>query len=167
MTQTANNYGEVLFELGIKKDTVEESKRIFSLTEQLHRTLKSPIISKNEKYCIIEKGLLKEIENFLKVVCVNEKMSYIDEIIEAYYKKYNEANNILTATLSYVVEPNENQLSQIKNYLAKKYNKETVEITMIEQPELIGGFVLKVGDIEEDNSIRGRLNRLEKKLTWR
>ena len=155
MTQTANNYGEVLFELGIKKDTVEESKRIFSLTEQLHRTLESPIISKNEKYSIIEK------------VCDHEKMSYIDEIIEAYYKKYNEANNILTATLSYVVEPNDNQLSQIKNYLAKKYNKETVEITMIEQPELIGGFVLKVGDIEEDNSIRGRLNRLEKKLTWR
>ena len=51
--QTANNYGEVLFELGIKKDTVEESKRIFSLTEQLHRTLESPIISKNEKYSII------------------------------------------------------------------------------------------------------------------
>ena len=155
MTQTANNYGEVLFELGIKKDTVEESKRIFSLTEQLHKTLESPIISKNEKYSI------------LKVVCDHEKMSYIDEIIEAYYKKYNEANNILTATLSYVVEPNENQLSQIKNYLAKKYNKETVELTMVEQPELIGGFVLKVGDIEEDNSIRGRLNRLEKKLTWR
>ena len=134
MTQTANNYGEVLFELGIKKDTVEESKRIFSLTEQLHKTLESPIISKNEKYPIIEKVFPKEI---------------------------------LTATLSYVVEPNENQLSQIKNYLAKKYNKETVELTMVEQPELIGGFVLKVGDIEEDNSIRGRLNRLEKKLTWR
>ena len=29
MTQTANNYGEVLFELGIKKDTVEESIRHF------------------------------------------------------------------------------------------------------------------------------------------
>ena len=167
MTQTANNYGEVLFELGIKKDTVEESKRIFSLTEQLHRALESPIISKNEKYSIIEKVFPKEIENFLKVVCDHEKMSYIDEIIEAYYKKYNEANNILTATLYYVVEPNENQLSQIKNYLAKKYNKETVELTMVEQPELIGGFVLKVVDIEEDNSIRGRLNRLEKKLTWR
>ena len=96
MTQTANNYGEVLFELGIKKDTVEESKRIFSLTEQLHRTLESPIISKNEKYSIIEKVFPKEIENFLKVVCDHEKMSYIDEIIEAYYKKYNEANNILT-----------------------------------------------------------------------
>ena len=88
MTQTANNYGEVLFELGIKKDTVEESKRIFSLTEQLHRTLESPIISKDEKYSIIEKVFPKEIENFLKVVCDHEKMSYIDEIIEAYYKKH-------------------------------------------------------------------------------
>lgn len=46
MTQTANNYGEVLFELGIKKDTVEESKRIFSLTEQLHRTLESPLFQR-------------------------------------------------------------------------------------------------------------------------
>ena len=65
MTQTANNYGEVLFELGIKKDTVEESKRIFSLTEQLHRTLESPIISKNEKYSIIEKVFPKERKNVL------------------------------------------------------------------------------------------------------
>ena len=89
MTQTANNYGEVLFELGIKKDTVEESKRIFSLTEQLHRTLESPIISKNEKYSIIEKVFPKEIENFLKGCYVTmKKCLNIDEIIEAYYKKY-------------------------------------------------------------------------------
>lgn len=167
MTQTANNYGEVLFELGINKETVDETKRIFSLTEQLHKTLESPIISKKEKYFIIEKVFPEPIRNFLKVVCDHEKMSFIEEIIEAYYKKYNEANNILTGKLCYVVEPNDNQLSQIKSYLAKKYKKEKVELTMIEQPDLIGGFVLKVGDIEEDNSIRGRLNRLEKKLTWR
>ena len=58
-----------------------------------------------------------------------------------------------------------------KTYLIRQCLKEShypyVEFNFIEQPELIGGFVLKVGDIEEDNSIRGRLNRLEKKLTWR
>lgn len=65
MTQTANNYGEVLFELGIKKDTVEESKRIFSLTEQLHRTLESPLFQR-EKYSIIEKVFPKRNREFLK-----------------------------------------------------------------------------------------------------
>ena len=35
MTQTANNYGTVLFELGVEKETVEEMKRIFSLTRRI------------------------------------------------------------------------------------------------------------------------------------
>ena len=39
MTQTANNYGTVLFELGVGKETVEEMKRIFSLTGVLPRVL--------------------------------------------------------------------------------------------------------------------------------
>ena len=30
MTQTASNYGTVLFELGVKKEIVEKTKEIFS-----------------------------------------------------------------------------------------------------------------------------------------
>ena len=33
MTQTANNYGEVLFELGIKKDTVEVAREVSMLAK--------------------------------------------------------------------------------------------------------------------------------------
>ena len=43
MTQTANNYGTVLFELGVEKETVEEMKRIFSLTGELPRVLDCPV----------------------------------------------------------------------------------------------------------------------------
>ena len=35
MTQTANNYGTVLFELGITKEIVEKTKEIFELTIEL------------------------------------------------------------------------------------------------------------------------------------
>ncbi len=34
MTQTANNYGTVLFELGITKEIVEKTKEIFELTSE-------------------------------------------------------------------------------------------------------------------------------------
>ena len=37
MTQTANNYGTVLFELGITKEIVEKTKEIFELTSELPR----------------------------------------------------------------------------------------------------------------------------------
>ena len=45
MTQTASNYGTVLFELGVKKEIVEKTKEIFSLTEELPKMLQSPIVS--------------------------------------------------------------------------------------------------------------------------
>ena len=49
MTQTASNYGTVLFELGVKKEIVEKTKEIFSLTEELPKMLQSPIVSCAQK----------------------------------------------------------------------------------------------------------------------
>ena len=46
MTQTANNYGTVLFELGITKEIVEKTKEIFELTSELPRVLNCPVVSR-------------------------------------------------------------------------------------------------------------------------
>ena len=49
MTQTANNYGTVLFELGITKEIVEKTKEIFELTSELPRVLNCPVVSQKRK----------------------------------------------------------------------------------------------------------------------
>ena len=54
MTQTANNYGTVLFELGITKEIVEKTKEIFELTSELPRVLNCPVVSRKEKHRMIE-----------------------------------------------------------------------------------------------------------------
>ena len=132
MTQTANNYATVLLELGVTREAVDETKEILSLTQDLPKSLKSPVVSKQEKH-----------------------------VVEA------EKNGILQAKLEYVLEPTEYEVAQMKAYLAKKYQKDKVALALEKKPELIGGFVLRVGDIEEDYSMKGRLNRLEKRLAWR
>lgn len=167
MTQTAKNYGTVLFELGVKKDIVEKTKDIFSMTEELPKVLRSPIVSKEAKHRLIEAIFPEEIRNFLKVVSDCQEMDLMDEIFLAYKKKYDENNGILCAEMSYVTEPDESQVARMKAYLADKYGKQTVELSMVEDKSLIGGFVLRVGDKEEDYSMKGRLNRLAKRLTWR
>ena len=65
------------------------------------------------------------------------------------------------------MEPDDEQVGQMKEYLKSKYGKEQVELAMHKDPALIGGFVLRVGDMEQDCSMKGRLERLEKRLTWR
>ena len=49
----------------------------------------------------------------------------------------------------------------------EKYHKTDVKIEIVKDPALLGGFILKTGDDEYDWSLKGRLSRLEQKLTWR
>lgn len=167
MTQTANNYGTVLFELGIKKETVEETKKILGLTEDLPRVLSCPVVSKKEKHGLIEKFFPEEIQNFLKELCDNEHMDEISNVFVAYQNSYDRENGILRAKMYCAQMPDETQVAQVKKYLADKYKKAAVELEFELQKELVAGFVLRVGDMEEDFSIRGRLNKLQQKLTWR
>ena len=167
MTQTANNYGTVLFELGITKEIVEKTKEIFELTSELPRVLNCPVVSRKEKHRMIERFFPQEIHHFLKELCDHEHMDVIEDVFAAYQNCYDEKNGILRAKMQCAEVPDETQLAQIRNYLAGKYKKTQVELAFEKKPELIAGFVLRVGDIEEDFSIRGRLDRLQQKLTWR
>ena len=164
-------YDKVKFECNVTEDEytkiVEKTKEIFSLTEELPKMLQSPIVSKDAKHRLIEDIFPEEIRNFLKVVSDHQEMDLMDDIFVAYKKAYDENHGILCAEMSYVMEPDAKQVEQMKAYLANKYGKQMVELSMVEDKSLIGGFVLRVGDKEEDYSMKGRLDRLEKRLTWR
>ena len=162
MTQTANNYATVLLELGVTREVVDETKEILSLTQDLPKILKSPVVSKQEKHKLIDRIFPDTMKNFLKVVC-----DYGEADLAAYDVVEAEKNDVLQAKLDYVLEPTEDEVAQMKAYLAGKYHKDKVELALEKKPELIGGFVLRVGDIEEDYSMKGRLNRLERRLAWR
>ena len=49
----------------------------------------------------------------------------------------------------------------------KQYQADKVDLTLKEDADLIGGFVLKVGDHVYDNSLKGKMRKLHQKLTWR
>ena len=56
----------------------------------------------------------------------------MDDIFVAYKKTYDENHGILCAEMSYVMEPDAKQVEQMKAYLANKYGKQTVELSMVE-----------------------------------
>ena len=87
MTQTANNYGTVLFELERRrKRLVEEMKRIFSLTSELPRVLDCPVVSGREKHRLIEQLFsARDTWNFLKEMCDHGNVS---DVMEDVFKAY-------------------------------------------------------------------------------
>lgn len=164
MTQIVNNYARVLYELGTEPDLVNETKRLFLSNPKLLKVLESPVIQKYEKHRIIDQIFDDRLKNFLKVVSDYQSMRFLDQIFDTYFTIYQKEHHILAATLYYVTKPSEQQTKRILSYLKKHYKENKVKLTLVETPELVGGFILKAGDYEQDWSLRGRFKTLENRF---
>ena len=164
---SAKQYAHVLYELGISKEAVGETEKLFEEVPVLEETFASPVVPMREKLSSIDKIFPDEIKNFLKVVCRNQRMSEISQILFAYDRYCKMQEGIQMATLTCVEAPDEKRLEKIREFLCEKYHKTDVKIEIVKDTALLGGFILKTGDDEYDWSLKGRLSRLEQKLTWR
>ena len=132
---------------------------------QLAQVLESPVIRQSRKEAIIDRvfenpDFSRIMRNFLKKVCEDGCMDQMESMVRIRDEKSREAAGILSAKLRYVTEPDAAEVKAMKELLCKTYGKNSVELSMQEAPELIGGFVLQTGDVEYDYSLSGQLRRM-------
>lgn len=163
----SGHYARVLYELNVPKTDIEKTKEAFAEVPQLREVFINPTISAKIKMSVIDQVFPESMKNFLKVVCKNQRINLINEIFDAYDEYCDEQAHILTAVLACVEPPSEEQLDKMKVFLCDKYQKADVKIQIVEDTSLLGGFILHVENDEYDWSLKGRLTRLEQKLTWR
>lgn len=81
-------------------------------------------------------------------------------------KAADENKKKLSIIISYVTAPDEGQYNKIINFLSKKYevNITDMKIDLVEEPQLLGGFIIRVGNQEYDCSMRGLLNQVKQEV---
>lgn len=167
ISQRALNYARVLNSMEITEESVLKAKQLLSESNELVEALVNPVIKQQEKASVIDTLFEKEIGKFLKVLCENNSIGDFEEIFNAYEEILLGQKNIIKAKLSYAVKPEEEELNQIKKTLCDKYKKTGVFLELEEDASLIGGYVLYVGDIEYNKSIKGALSEMQKTLIGR
>ncbi|WP_122644867.1 ATP synthase F1 subunit delta [Luxibacter massiliensis] len=165
--QAAVKYARVLFELGIPRNAVERAEKIYMEVPGIQEILANPVIPEKQKFNAIERIFPEEIKRFLKVVLRYQRIHLLGNIFNAYRSYCDSQDKILHAVLVCVDPPNEVQFNKIKEFLCEKYDAAEADIEIRTDETLLGGFVLKAGSDEYDWSLKGRLRRLEQKLTWR
>ena len=73
----------------------------------------------------------------------------------------------MTSRLIYVTKPTQNQMDEMKQFLCNHFGKKQVLLELIEDPSLLGGFILQADDHEYDWCLRARYQRLGEKLMRR
>ena len=167
MKRISMTYGQVLFELGMKKESLQKAQDMLNENKELLMALENPMITKKEKENVVDKLFSDDLKSFLKIVCDNDDIDCFDEAVEYYDELKRKTDKIIKAEFDYVTMPKDEQLERIKQYLMKQYQADEVDLTLKEDKDLIGGFMLKVGDYVYDNSLSGKMRKLQQKLTWR
>ena len=72
------------------------------------------------------------------------------------------SEKVLKAKLRFVMPPTAAQAAKFKDFIAAKYgtDKNDVELELINDPEVLGGFILCVGEDEYDWSLKGRAKEI-------
>ena len=165
MTEKAGIYGTVLYELEIPLPMGQEAARLIGSNSDLKEALTSPVVPIKNKYIIIEKVFREPafsslMVRFLKKACDAGCIRQMEDIVESARACALKAEGTMEAELHYVTMPDEAQIAGMKNFLCRHHGKRDVLLVLVEEPALIGGFILKTGDIEYDYSLRGQISRL-------
>lgn len=167
MRQRADSLAKALADLNLNEEIVKKAKDIILGCPELKDALSNPAVGVSEKHAVVDAIFDSEIRNFFKVVCDNEGFGEIEAVFAEYEDLMLMKKNIIRATLTYVTMPDEEQLDRMKEMIRNKYNKAGVLLEMKEDPSLLGGFVLTVGNTSYDKSVAGTLEDLHKTLVWR
>jgi|SRR5690554_246414 len=143
-------------------------KNSIHASRELRNFLASPVLDNKRKVSIAKelfKGFSQVSQNFIELVINHGRGDILREIAQQYNFLYNKQNNITTAEFVSAIPFDSNMVNSIMMDAKQKLaDNSTFNIETKIDPELIGGFVLRVGDKQIDSSIRSKLNRLKKEF---
>jgi F-type H+-transporting ATPase subunit delta len=166
-------YGDALFEVAKengKLDEIHSQLAEFSdavaANHDLQVFLFSPYFSSAEKREGIAKavtGADDELMNFLELLAEKHRMPAIFHIRRRFDARWAEENRRLDVRLVSAVELDPKVVETVGKEVERQTDR-TIELETEVDPDILGGLVLRVGNMVLDASIRNKLERLRKEV---
>jgi F-type H+-transporting ATPase subunit delta len=102
--------------------------------------------------------------NFVAVVAENHRLGYLPEISALFDELKDEAQGVADVTVTSASPLDDAQQREISEALARRLARK-IRLHCRTDASLIGGAVLRTGDLVIDGSLRARLERLAYELT--
>ncbi len=102
-------------------------------------------------------------QNLLKVMAENGRLQALPDVLEQFVALKKEFEKNIDVEVISATELSEQQLSDISSKLEQRLERK-VQLNCSVDETLLGGVVIRAGDLVIDNSARGRLNRLSDAL---
>ena len=138
-----------------------------SQADTMQRVLKAPRLTSTEKATtfveVCGDKFDAQARNFLSIVSENNRMELLPEIADMFelYKAEQEKSVDVDVTSAFAL--NDEQQDKLAKVLSARLGRE-VRLHAAEDASLIGGVVIRAGDLVIDGSVRGKLAKLAEAL---
>jgi len=168
----ATRYAKSLIDLAQEQNSLEEVRADMGLFEQtikansqLQAVLCNPIITLDKKVKILDaifEGKVNRVTiAFFRLMVTKGRAEVLYSAAQEVVNQYDVLKNIVRATVISATPLSAPNRAQVITEVKHIANGEVI-LTEKVDPELIGGFILTVGDRQIDASVSGSLTRLKK-----
>ncbi|HEY1040999.1 MAG TPA: ATP synthase F1 subunit delta [Bacteroidia bacterium] len=171
----AIRYAKSLLGLALEKGQLEVVHKDMELVKEICYSnrdfvafLESPVIKTDKKQAILKELFAGKISDltaaFLNIIAEKRREGYIDDIAKAFDGEYKKHKNILTAVITSATGIDAATRAKVLELVKGTTNGE-VELQEKIDKDLIGGFIIKIGDKQVDSSVSRKLNDLRKNFS--
>ena len=157
LARDQNKIEEVNAEMVLVSNTLTDNKN-------LSNVLKSPAVNQEAKQKILHaifKDTGKITLGLFDILLANKRIDILDEVAKKHILLFNEKNNIREAVVTTAV-PLTEEMEQKVLAKVKELTGGNASLKNEIDQSILGGFILRVGDLQYNASVADNLNRLKR-----
>ena len=142
-------------------NTIENSR-------ELQSVLQSPVIKANDKKEALLKifsGQSETTHSLINILVENQRTSLLGDVAKSYVQLYNDEQGVKVATVITAVPLSSELEAKVMAKVKQLTGSEKVTLKNEIDPAIIGGFILRVGDIQYNASIANQLGNLKREFS--
>ena len=175
LSPLARSYAKAIFSAALdvgNHETVAKDLALLSAvsqTQEVSRLIEDPELSK-DKIAQTITGLVdgevdKLANKMLELLADNKRLNLIEAINTSYQELLEQHNNTSSIVVNVANQPSEDNKNMIIEKLLSEHG-EGSNIEFSEDPSIMGGLSIKIGDETLDLSIRGKVKKLVNQLNF-
>lgn len=173
--RVASRYAKSLIELAQENGILEnvyQDMLLFSNTAASSRDLglllRNPIVKHDKKLAILKAVFTGKVTDltlkFFTIITEKNREAVLTNVATEFLTQYNLLKKVQKAQVITATPLTPELRDKFKQMVLNRTKMESVILEEEVNPAIIGGFVLRIGDIQIDDSIRTTLLRLKNKL---
>ncbi len=173
MEEIAQVYARALFEVADERDALDEiHDQVDAFADAMHENRDLAVFFFSPYFSVPEKkdGLKRavqdanpEFQNFLEALIERHRMPAIFRIRTEFDSLWDEARKLLPVQIVSAIELDADTVQSIGDQIGRQVDRK-IELSSAVDPDILGGIVLRVGNLILDASIKNRLEQLRKQV---